>query len=165
LTARAAQAIRAVMTARLLCILPVLLALAGCVSAPAVKNGNGKPTAIRTAPRPPNRQISPTRLSPPPPRPAALVQVAPGLEGVIGADADQLTRLFGTPRLDIRDEDTRKLQWTGPACVLDAYLYQGARGGRATATYVDARRGDGRDVDRAACIAALRRKPPVPSAP
>lgn len=87
---------------------------------------------------------------------------APGLEGVIGADADQLTRLFGTPRLDIQDEDARKLQWTGSACVLDAYLYQGARGGRATATYVDARRGDGRDVDRAACIAALRRKPPAP---
>jgi hypothetical protein len=31
-----------------------------------------------------------------------------------------------------------------------------AQGGRQTATYVDARRGDGRDVDRAACIAALK---------
>jgi len=114
------------------------------------------PTAIRSPTR------VPARLGPPAPRPAALVLAAPGLEGVIGADADQLIRLFGTPRLDIQDEDARKLQWTGTACVLDAYLYQGTRVGRATATYVDARRGDGRDVDRAACIAALRRKPPAP---
>ena len=77
--------------------------------------------------------------------------------GVIGADADMLIRQFGTPRLDIRDGEARKLQWSGTACILDAYLYPGDHGGRATATFVDARRGDGRDVDRAACVAALRR--------
>ncbi len=153
------------MTARLFCILPALLALAACVGAPTEQRGAAKPAAIRSTPRPPFRPNPAARLAPPPPRPAALVLAAPGLEGVIGADADQLTRLFGPPRLDIRDDDARKLQWTGTACVLDAYLYEGTRGGRATATYVDARRGDGRDVDRAACIAALRRKPPVPGAP
>ncbi|WP_420381081.1 hypothetical protein [Novosphingobium sp.] len=76
---------------------------------------------------------------------------------VIGADAEALVRQFGTPRLDIREGDARKLQWSGTACILDAYLYPGERGGRATATYVDARRGDGRDVDRVACVAALRK--------
>jgi hypothetical protein len=76
---------------------------------------------------------------------------------IIGANADALVREFGSPRLDIRDGDARKLQWSGTACILDAYLYPGDHGGPATATFIDARRGDGRDVDRAACIAALRK--------
>jgi hypothetical protein len=98
------------------------------------------------------------------PQPAARrtahVLSAPGLEGVIGADGDALTRLFGPPRLDVREGDARKLQWSGTACVLDAYLYPAENGGRPAATYVDARRGDGRDVDRGACVAALRQTPP-----
>jgi hypothetical protein len=104
-------------------------------------------------------------LPAPPPTPqtqqrrAVHVLSAPGLEGVIGADADALTRLFGPPRLDVREGDARKLQWSGTACVLDAYLYPAETGGRAAATYVDARRGDGRDVDRGACVAALRQTP------
>ncbi len=93
-------------------------------------------------------------------RRTAHVLSAPGLEGVIGADAEALTRLFGPPRLDVRDSDARKLQWSGTACILDAYLYPPEGGGRPAATYVDARRGDGRDVDRAACVAALRQTPP-----
>ena len=79
------------------------------------------------------------------------------VNAVIGADADALIRQFGQPRLDIRDGDTRKLQWSGTACVLDAYLYPGDHGGRPIVTFVDARRGDGRDVDRTACITALRK--------
>ena len=81
----------------------------------------------------------------------------PALNSVIGADAESLIRQFGPPRLDIHDGDARKLQWSGTACILDAYLYPGDHGGRPTATFVDARRGDGRDVDRTACIAALRK--------
>jgi hypothetical protein len=81
----------------------------------------------------------------------------PVLGSVIGADADALIRQFGAPRLDIRDGDARKLQWSGTACVLDAYLYPAEKGGRATTTFVDARRGDGREVDRADCITAMRR--------
>jgi hypothetical protein len=51
-------------------------------------------------------------------------------------------------------ESARKLQFIGPICVLDAYLYpKGAR--EAVATYVDARQPDGRDIDRASCVAAL----------
>jgi hypothetical protein len=79
------------------------------------------------------------------------------LGSVIGADAEALVRQFGSPRLDIRDGEARKLQWSGTACILDAYLYPGDHGTRATATFIDARRGDGRDVDRAACVAALRK--------
>jgi hypothetical protein len=83
--------------------------------------------------------------------------MVPGLEGVIGSDALQLGRAFGTPRLDVIEDDARKMQWTGTACILDIYLYPQPGSNRPTATYVDARRGDGRDVDRAACVAALRK--------
>ncbi|KUR72249.1 hypothetical protein AQZ52_02920 [Novosphingobium fuchskuhlense] len=140
------------MNVRHLLALPALLALAAC---------GGSSDAVRPLPPPP----APKGIHPAPPaviqtqRPKAHLQVLPGLEGVIGADADALTRQFGTPRLDVREGDSRKLQWSGVACVLDAYLYPPDGGGRPTATYVDARRGDGRDVDRAACVAALRQSP------
>ncbi|WP_407701490.1 hypothetical protein [Tsuneonella amylolytica] len=87
----------------------------------------------------------------------AKVMSLPGVDGVIGADQSALQRQFGTPRLDVWEGDARKLQFSGDACVLDIYLYPPAPGGTPTATYVDARRSsDGLDVDRAACIRALR---------
>ena len=83
----------------------------------------------------------------------------PGLEGVIGADARSLAQQFGKPRLDVIEGDARKLQFSGRPCVLDVYLYPPKQGADPRATYVDARReSDGQDVDRAACVAALRQK-------
>ena len=77
-----------------------------------------------------------------------------GLERVLGHNARSLVSLFGNPELDVREEQARKLQFSGPICVLDAYLYP--RGGREpVVTYVDARQPDGRDIDRASCVAAL----------
>jgi len=111
--------------------------------------------SISTRPAP--RQAPRRALAAPPLAPH--VQSAPGLEGVIGASATDLARLFGPPRLDVMEGDTRKLQYVGVACVLDIYLYPPRQGGDPRATYVDARRAtDARDVDRAACVAALRRK-------
>ena len=44
-----------------------------------------------------------------------------------------------------------------PPCLLDIYLYPTTHSREPLATYVDARRAsDGKDVDRAACVAALR---------
>ena len=81
----------------------------------------------------------------------------PGLEGVIGATASQLVGQFGEARLDVWEDDARKLQFTGTACVLDVYLYPTSRSREPIATYVDARRGsDAVAVDRAACVKALR---------
>ncbi|MDB5724560.1 MAG: hypothetical protein JWQ16_1314 [Novosphingobium sp.] len=98
------------------------------------------------------------RPAPPVTPPPAKVLSLPGLEGVIGATTTQLTREFGTPRLDVWEGDARKLQFTGTPCVLDVYLYPSAQGREPQATYVEARRTtDGRDVDRAACIAGLRK--------
>ncbi|HWH22299.1 MAG TPA: hypothetical protein VNT25_03270 [Allosphingosinicella sp.] len=89
------------------------------------------------------------------PRP---VQSAVGIEGVIGRNAATLTSRFGAPDLDIREGSARKLQFSGAVCVLDAYLYPRSGGGEPVVTHVDARLPDGRDTDRAACIAALSRR-------
>lgn len=127
--------------------------LAGCVSAPRA----APPVTARPA-------------TPPPPmsRPVAApssqgfiaptIMRLPGLEAVIGADARRLSQLFGSPRLNVREGDAVKLQFARPACVLDVFLYPLRPGGEPAATHVDARRAsDGQDVDRAACVAALRR--------
>jgi hypothetical protein len=79
---------------------------------------------------------------------------ASGLERVLGHDARTLIALFGEPELDVREEQARKLQFAGPICVLDAYLYPKA-GRDPVVTYVDARQPDGHDIDRASCVAAL----------
>lgn len=139
-----------------------LLALAACSGGGTSSQSGGKTATIKSAPVPAKTPSTAPAVVPRPPaptRPAARVMTVPGLAGVIGADGDALIRLFGPPRLDIREDDARKLQWSGTACILDVYLYPGPSGGQQVATYVDARRGDGRDVDRAACIAALRRTP------
>ena len=81
-----------------------------------------------------------------------------GLEGVMGRDARALIALFGNPDLDDREGPARKLQFLGPACVLDAYLYAPRAGAEPVVTHVDARLPDGRDMDRASCVAALSRR-------
>ena len=78
-----------------------------------------------------------------------------GLESVMGRSARSLVALFGQPGLEIREGNARKLQFLGPICVLDAYLYPPRGGGEPVVTHVDARLPDGRDMDRASCVAAL----------
>ncbi len=124
--------------------IPLLLAtllLAGCASTPA--------PALRSAA--------------PPERTAAAYPVRPvldkrGLEAVMGKDIGTLKRLFGEPRIDVVEVYGRKLQFTGKACVLDAFLYLDGKGGTEIVTYVDARRSDGAAVDRASCVDALQRR-------
>ena len=98
------------------------------------------------------------------PKPAPAVVVRPptysplGLESVMGRTAATLQSQFGRASLDVEEGNARKLQFAGPICVLDAYLYPPPRGGEAVVTYVDARLPDGRDMDRASCVAALSRR-------
>ena len=83
-----------------------------------------------------------------------MLSGATGLERVIGQPAAGLARLFGQPQADVREGTARKLQFAGPICVLDAYLYpKGA--GEPLVTYLDAREPDGGPIDRASCVAAL----------
>jgi hypothetical protein len=117
------------------------------------------------APAPPSpqaeSQVPPTRPTPPlvtHPRAPAIMRL-PGLEAVIEQNAESLVRRFGAPRLDVREGDMRKLQFAGEPCVLDVFLYPLQEGGEPVATHVEARRAsDGQEVDRAACVAALRRR-------
>ena len=81
-----------------------------------------------------------------------------GLEGVMGQNARALIALFGNPDLDDREGPARKLQFLGPVCVLDAYLYAPRAGAEPIVTHVDARLPDGRDMDRSSCVAALSRR-------
>jgi hypothetical protein len=78
-----------------------------------------------------------------------------GLEAVMGKDMPTLVRLFGQPRLDVIEVAGRKLQFSGRACILDAYLYPDGKNGAEIVTHVDARRSDGAEVDRAQCVNAL----------
>lgn len=81
-----------------------------------------------------------------------------GLDRVLGRDARALQILFGVPDLDVREAQARKLQYAGPVCVLDAYLYPPATGQEPVVRYLDARTPAGDDFDRASCIAALSRR-------
>lgn len=152
-------------------IRPIWLTAAGLAPALLLSACGGGSTGqqVRTTRPPPTKQTkpvkqrvavaSPVRVAQPPVTPPpARVQSLPGVEGVIGATTAQLTRHFGTPRLDVWEGDARKLQFTGTPCVLDVYLYPSTQGREPQATYVEARRpSDGKDVDRAACIAGLRK--------
>lgn len=85
-----------------------------------------------------------------------------GLERVIGKTAAQLTALFGPADLDGHEGQARKLQFVGPVCVLDTYLYPSKAGAEPVVTYIDARLPSGDDIDRASCIAALSRRAAAP---
>jgi len=101
-----------------------------------------------------------------PPAPAPVAAVPPpqayspiGLEAVMGGTVASLIAQFGAPDLDAREGPARKLQFLGPACVLDAYLYPPRSGrGEPVVTHIDARQPDGREMDRSSCVAALTRR-------
>jgi hypothetical protein len=104
---------------------------------------------VRQAPAPPVRPP----VAPPPP-----TYSNNGLESVMGQNARALIGLFGNPDLDVREGPARKLQFLGPVCVLDAYLYPPHQGAEPVVTHIDARLPDGRDIDRSSCVAALSRR-------
>ncbi len=90
------------------------------------------------------------------PRPAQPLVPQQQIPGVIGADARGLTRLFGEPRLDIRDPAARKLQFSDGRCVLDAYLYPPRERREPVVTFAEARTSDGTSMDVTACANQLR---------
>ncbi|MBX7491746.1 hypothetical protein K3163_00825 [Qipengyuania sp. 1NDW9] len=134
----------------------VLLAasLSGCMSSPKTYQFPERPAAAQTPP-----PQAPVRAAPSTAQfRAPTVMNLPGLEGVIGKNGTALANMFGPPRLEVREGDAMKLQFTGQACVLDIYLYPLRPGASPSATHVEARRAsDGEDVDRAACVRALSR--------
>jgi len=106
--------------------------------------------------------LSACAVTPPPVSQTVAVRSAPmrpvGLERVLGANARALVQLFGAADQDVREDGAQRLQFRSPICVLDAYLYAPAKGRDLAVTYIDTRQGDGRDIDRASCVAALVRR-------
>jgi hypothetical protein len=89
--------------------------------------------------------------------PAPQVPVQPPARpqtSLFGLTAQELVGHFGKPALQIREGSSVKLQFRGPRCVLDAYLYP-AQNGELRVTYVDTRAPSGNDTNQAACISAL----------
>ncbi|HEU4956629.1 MAG TPA: hypothetical protein VFT40_03260 [Sphingomicrobium sp.] len=73
-----------------------------------------------------------------------------------GMTANELGQHFGRPRLQIREGDGTKLQFAGPNCILDAYLYPSPSGaGVPRVTHVDTRNSQGNPVNAQNCIASL----------
>jgi len=140
-------------------LLPMLLA--GCVSAAPTASPRPQPSVPSAASRPRvQTSVPPTTPARPPATGfrAPQIQHMAGIEDIIEQDAGSLIRQFGSPRLDVREGDMRKLQFSGQACVLDVFLYPLHQGAEPVATHIEARRAsDGQEVDRAACVAALRR--------
>lgn len=113
--------------------LALLLPLAACAQTPPVATASSptvaaRPIAIRTG------------------------------AAVIGATAANLAALFGKPSGEVAEGEARRLQFSGPACILDAYLYPPAAGGPPIVTHIDTRQPTGADIDQASCIAALKRR-------
>ena len=92
------------------------------------------------------------------PAPApSVVQVEPEQQNsLMGLSAQELVGRYGTPALQVREGNSLKLQFRGPRCVLDAYLYPSGSSATLKVTHVDTRLPSGGDIDQAACIFSLR---------
>ena len=89
-------------------------------------------------------------------KPVPAVAEKPQRSELIGLTPTEVGTRFGKPRLQVREGDGTKVQFATPRCVLDLYLYPaGGSGSISKVTYIDARTPDGRDTDKARCIADL----------
>lgn len=91
------------------------------------------------------------------PIPVPHTALAAGVDRVQGQTAPSLIAQFGQPQIDVLEGPARKLQFTGPICVLDAYLYRQGRG-EAVVTHIDTRQRNGNPIDQASCVVALGRR-------
>ena len=72
--------------------------------------------------------------------------------------ANELIQLFGRPRLQIVEGEGTKLQFAGPNCLLDVYLYPPPGGGYPRATLIEARNVRGDNVSAQSCAATLEKR-------
>jgi hypothetical protein len=88
------------------------------------------------------------------PAPAATVGSQHDHRTLNGMTANELVEHFGRPRLQIREGEATKLQFAGPDCVLDFYLYS-AQGGAPRVSHIDARNLQGGNMSPQACVYAI----------
>jgi len=73
--------------------------------------------------------------------------------------ANELIQHFGRPRLQIIEGDGTKLQFAGPNCVMDVYLYPPSGGsGAPRATTIEARNLQGADINPQSCAATIENR-------
>lgn len=133
--------------------------LAGCATPSTAPAPTQPPPVSRPVVQPLPGVLPPPDDTPPPLAGfvAPDIMRGPGLDGVIREGPNNLTRQFGTPRLDVTEGDMRKLQFASTPCVLDVFLYPLHPGGDPQSTWLEARRAsDGEAVDLLACMQALR---------
>lgn len=70
--------------------------------------------------------------------------------------ANELVQHFGNPRIQVREGDGTKFQWTADNCVLDVYIYPPESGqGLPRVTFADARTRSGAGTDVTNCAAIV----------
>ena len=74
-----------------------------------------------------------------------------------GMSAGELIAHFGKPHLQIVEGAGTKLQFVGPACVLDAYLYPSGNGAPRV-TDIEARNFQGDSVNTQGCVYAIEQR-------
>ena len=95
----------------------------------------------------------------PAPQPQPVVPSAPvETSSLVGLTPQELFGRFGAPALQVREGTSLKLQFRGPRCVLDAYLYPSGSSGTLKVTHIDTRLPSGGNIDQAACVFALRNR-------
>jgi len=103
------------------------------------------------------------------PRPETTPSPAPVAQGpatagqrdhrtINGMTAGELIQLFGRPRLQIVEGEGTKLQFAGPNCLLDVYLYPPSGGGTPRATLIEARNAQGNAVNAQSCAASIQNR-------
>jgi hypothetical protein len=92
------------------------------------------------------------------PRPGPAPASQTDHRSINGMTAHELTQLFGRPRLQIIEGEGTKLQFAGPNCVLDVYLYPPPGGGAPRATLIEARNSQGNDVNAQSCAASIQQR-------
>ena len=75
-----------------------------------------------------------------------------------GMTAHELIQLFGRPRLQVVEGEGTKLQFAGPNCLLDVYLYPSSGGGTPRATLIEARNSQGDSVNAQNCAASIQNR-------
>ena len=102
---------------------------------------------------------APQPATTPTPEPAASEGRDSGQDGhrtLNGMTAGELIQYFGKPKLQIVEGDGTKLQFAGPNCTLDVYLYPPeGKSGPARASYIVARNVQGGSVDAQSCSTAI----------
>jgi hypothetical protein len=103
---------------------------------------------------------APRPAATPTPEPASTATPAPSQDGhraINGMTAGEVMQLFGKPRLQVVEGNGTKLQFAGPSCVLDIYLYPPSSGPASPrVTHIEARNFQGGEVSAQSCAASVQ---------